>query len=188
MEGLVRACTRCPLCRLGRTQTVFGSGNRQAALMFIGEGPGEDEDRQGLPFVGVAGQLLTKMIVAMGFTREDVYIANIVKCRPPGNRNPEPLEATACRPYLDRQIALVQPQVLVLLGAVPLQCLLERTGIMKHRGQWLKYGDLDVMPTFHPAYLTRKPEAKREVWQDLQQVMARFGKSPPPRPGAAASR
>ena len=188
LERLVRDCTRCPLCRLGRTKTVFGAGNRQAELLFIGEGPGEDEDRQGLPFVGVAGQLLDKIIDAMGFRREDVFIANIVKCRPPGNRNPEPLEAEACLPYLRRQLELVKPKIVVLLGAVPLRHLLGRSGIVKHRGQWLKYQDIDVMPTFHPSYLNRKPEAKRDVWLDMQQVMARFGKTPPPRPAPRPSR
>ena len=163
--------------------------------MFIGEGPGHDEDMQGLPFVGSAGQLLTKMIAAMGLDRysEDpatgVYIANIVKCRPPHNRNPEQREADACLPYLRRQIELVKPEAIVLLGAVPLQYLLGITGITKTRGQWLNYGDIPVMPTFHPALILRfsnSPQLEREnklkVWDDLQKVMALLKLPlPPPR-------
>lgn len=177
LAGLVSGCQRCPLAS-GRTQTVFGAGDPDAALMFIGEGPGHEEDRQGEPFVGQAGQLLTRIIGAMGFSREQVYIANIVKCRPPRNRNPEPAEAEACLPYLRRQIELVQPRVLVLLGAVPLRFLLGRSGVMRLRGRWLEYGGIPVMPTFHPSYLLRlegdpgrQQEAKRQVWSDMQLVM-----------------
>ena len=155
---------------------VFGEGNPHAELMFIGEGPGMDEDKQGRPFVGAAGQLLDKMIIAMQYKREDVYIANIVKCRPPDNRNPEEDEAAQCLPYLKRQIELVSPKVIVVLGAVPLLRLLGKTGIMKLRGQWDEYNGIKVMPTFHPAFLLRSPEAKKDVWRDLQQVMQFLGK------------
>jgi len=144
--------------------------------MFIGEGPGAEEDKQGLPFVGEAGELLDRMIVAMQLGPEDVYIANIVKCRPPGNRNPEAPEAAACLPYLERQIALVRPEVIVLLGAVPLRFLLNKTGITRTRGKWLDYNGTPVMPTYHPAYLLRVPQKKRDVWGDLQQVMRLLGK------------
>ncbi len=155
--------------------------------MFIGEGPGVDEDAQGVPFVGAAGQLLTKMIAAMGRSRSEsdpakaVYICNIVKCRPPNNRNPEPVEAAACLGYLKRQIALVRPKVIVLLGAVPLRYLMNLTGITRLRGQWLEYDGIPVMPTFHPSFILRLSNVptefitrKKEVWADLQAVMARL--------------
>ena len=169
------SCQKCPLAA-ERKNVVFGEGAPQADLMFIGEGPGFDEDMQGRPFVGKAGQLLTKMINAMQFSREEVYIANIVKCRPPKNRNPLPEEADACLPYLKRQIELINPKVIVVLGAVPLRFLLNKTGIMRQRGNWDNYNGIKVMPTFHPAYLLRNPNAKRETWNDLQQVMQVFGK------------
>ncbi len=188
LETMIPPCSRCQLCTSGRRQTVMEDGDRCADLMFIGEGPGADEDREGVPFVGEAGKLLTSIINAMGFDRQDVYIANIVKCRPPRNRNPEPEEAAACLPYLERQIELVQPKVIVTLGAVPLQFLMDRRGITKNRGRWLIYKNVDVMPTFHPAFLARKPEAKREVWEDMKQVMAKLGKTPPPRSGDARPR
>lgn len=175
LNSVTQGCKKCPLCR-ERNNVVFGEGNPNADLMFIGEGPGYDEDQQGRPFVGKAGELLTKMITAMQFRREDVYIANIVKCRPPGNRNPLPEEAETCLPYLQRQIELIQPKVIVILGAVPLKYLLNKNGIMRLRGKWDSYNGIKVMPTFHPAYLLRNPEAKREVWDDLQQVMKLFGK------------
>ena len=146
--------------------------------MFIGEGPGKDEDEQGVPFVGAAGQLLTRMITAMQFSRSDVYIANIVKCRPPHNRNPEPQEGATCLPYLQRQIELVAPKVIVLLGAVPLLFLLGEKGIQRLRGHWREYHGIPVMPTFHPAFLIRAPGRKGEAWSDLQQVMRRLGKDP----------
>jgi DNA polymerase len=149
--------------------------------MFIGEGPGADEDRTGRPFVGAAGQLLDKMIVAMQFQREEVYIANVVKCRPPGNRDPEPDEAVACLPYLQRQIELIQPQVIVTLGRTPLRYLLGLTGITARRGKWLEWRGIPCMPTFHPSYLLRVPGDKGKVWSDLQQVMRRLGKTPPAR-------
>ncbi len=175
LKQISDSCTVCPLCQ-GRTNGVFGAGNPNADLMFIGEGPGQDEDMQGIPFVGKAGMLLTKMINAMQFSRDDVYICNIVKCRPPNNRNPLPEEAAACRPYLERQIELVKPKVMVLLGAVPLQYILDMRGIMRLHGQWFDYKGIKVMPTFHPAYLLRYPEGKRDAWDDLQKVMKVFGK------------
>lgn len=181
LTELVSQCERCQLCREGRTQTVFGVGDPQADLMFIGEGPGADEDRQGIPFVGRAGKLLTKIIEAMGLAREQVYIANIVKCRPPGNRNPDKDEAAACLPYLQRQIQLIQPRIIVTLGATPMLYLLGLKGIMKLRGQWQSYQGVAVMPTLHPAYLLRNPPAKREVWEDMQLVMRELGLKPPPR-------
>lgn len=179
MQNLYAAANKCTLCPLhqGRKNVVFGAGNSHAELMFIGEGPGRDEDLQGIPFVGEAGQLLTKMINAMQYQRSDVYIANIVKCRPPQNRNPEDGEAETCLPYLKRQIQLVNPKVIVVLGAVPLKYLLKKTGITKMRGIWDDYDGIRVMPTFHPAYLLRNPSAKKQVWEDLQKVMKVLGKS-----------
>ena len=173
----VGACTACPLHK-GRTQTVFGEGAADARLMFIGEGPGRDEDQQGRPFVGKAGKLLTQMIHAMQFSREQVYIANIVKCRPPANRAPEDAEANACMPYLQRQIDLIKPEVIVLLGAVPLQYMLNRTGITRLHGEWLEYQGIPVMPTFHPAYLLRMRRKKADAWEDLKKVMIQLGKDP----------
>ncbi|MDP7395799.1 MAG: uracil-DNA glycosylase [Lentisphaeria bacterium] len=174
LETMVSACTRCELCK-ERNRTAFADGSADADLMFIGEGPGADEDREGIPFVGAAGQLLTKIIGAMKIRREDVYIANIVKCRPPRNRNPEPDEAAACLPYLERQIELVAPKVIITLGAVPLRFLLDQKGIRRQRGNWLDYKGIPVMPTFHPSYLLRVPDAKRDVWNDMQQIMVRLG-------------
>ena len=168
-------CRRCPLAAT-RTNVVFGEGDPHAKLMFVGEGPGADEDRQGRPFVGRAGQLLDRMIAAMHLKREEVYIANVVKCRPPGNRVPTPEEALRCIGYLERQIAFVRPQVIVLLGATATSFLLKRSeGITKLRGLWLDYRGIPVMPTFHPAFLLRQESAKREAWHDLQQVMAKLG-------------
>jgi DNA polymerase len=178
LREMVAACTRCDLCRGGRRQTVFADGDPTAELMFIGEGPGEEEDRQGLPFVGAAGQLLTKMIEAMKFQRHQVYICNIVKCRPPGNRQPTDEEGKACLPYVLRQIAAVKPRCLVLLGNTPLWHLLAEKGITHLRGQWRQFEDIPVMPTYHPAFLLRLPAKKRECWADLQQVMKLFGKLP----------
>jgi DNA polymerase len=180
-EALERECKSCRECSLCETRknVVFGVGSREAEVLFIGEGPGASEDEQGEPFVGRAGKLLDDMLAIIGLRRGDVYIANIVKCRPPGNRNPEPeTEASACIGYLKRQIALVKPKAIVLLGAVPLLNLLGVTGIMRHRGNWLSYKGIPVMPTFHPAYLLRFErfpaqfiQNKRLVWQDLQAVM-----------------
>lgn len=182
LENTVRNCRACPLWQT-RRNTVFGDGSRQARLLFFGEGPGADEDAQGIPFVGRAGALLTKMIQAMGFTRGEVYICNTVKCRPPGNRNPNPGETEACRAYALRQIELVRPEVIVTLGAVALRFLFPNTygGIRILRGRWQEFNSIKVMPTYHPAYLLRNPAAKREVWQDLQLVMQVLGKEAPPR-------
>jgi len=174
-------CTRCKLSG-GRTHLVFGVGNPAAEVMFVGEGPGADEDRQGEPFVGKAGQLLTKMIEAMGFGRGDVYIANVVKCRPPGNRNPEPDEIEACEPFLRAQIAAIGPKVIVALGKFAAQTLLrDGTPITRLRGRWARYGGVKLMPTFHPAYLLRSPEEKKKAWEDLQLVMKELGKQLPGR-------
>jgi uracil-DNA glycosylase family 4 len=178
LASTAKGCHACKLCQ-GRNTVVFEDGNRNADLMFIGEGPGADEDSQGIPFVGKAGQLLTKIIEAMGFSRQDVYIATIVKCRPPESRNPEPDEAEACLHFLERQIQLVQPKAIVLLGAIPLQNLLKERGIMSHRGKWMEYKGIPVMPTFHPSFLLRKPEHKRDVWNDVQLVMKTFDINPP---------
>ena len=183
-ESLRTECAACMKCGLGRTRTnmVFADGNPHAELMFIGEGPGADEDATGVPFVGRAGELLSRMIAAMTFDRKtETCIANIVKCRPPGNRNPADDEAAACMPYLKRQIAMVNPKVIVLLGAVPLLYLFNLKGIMKLRGFWLDYNGIPVMPTYHPAFLLRNPAAKKDAWADLQAVMAVFGRKPAPR-------
>lgn len=169
-------CQRCKLCH-GRQNIVFGVGNPAAELVFVGEGPGADEDIQGEPFVGRAGQLLTKMIIAMGFRREDVYICNVVKCRPPQNRDPEPDEIAACEPFLKQQLASINPKVIVGLGRYACQTLLKTTTPMsKIRGIWHEYEGRRFMPTFHPAYLLRNPPAKKEVWDDLRQVMVMLGK------------
>jgi DNA polymerase len=171
-------CQRCKLCNQGRNTIVFGAGNPRAELVFVGEGPGEEEDRQGVPFVGKAGQLLTKMIEAMTFSRDEVYICNVVKCRPPGNRNPEPDEIEACEPFLKAQLASLQPKVIVALGKFAAQTLLrDTTPITRLRGQWKTYQGVALMPTFHPAYLLRQPDEKRVAWLDLQEVMKRLGRS-----------
>jgi len=168
-------CTRCKLHK-GRNKIVFGDGSPKAQLVFVGEGPGADEDAQGLPFVGRAGKLLTQMIEAMGLQRKDVYICNVVKCRPPENRTPEPDEVQTCSPYLLRQIDAINPKVLVCLGAVAAKTLLETTrGISQFRGEWLEWRGRKLMATYHPAYLLRNPNAKGEVWKDLQKVMAELG-------------
>ncbi|HXT63199.1 MAG TPA: uracil-DNA glycosylase family protein [Pyrinomonadaceae bacterium] len=164
-------CTRCGLCA-GRTQVVNTHGNQKARLMFVGEAPGADEDAQGKPFVGRAGQLLTKMIEAMGLKREDVIIGNVNRCRPPGNRQPTLEEAAICRPFLFREIATVRPDVIVVMGNTALRNLLEiKAGISSVRGQFRDYHGIKVMPTFHPAYLLRDPSKKRETWEDLKKVM-----------------
>jgi uracil-DNA glycosylase len=174
-------CARCKL-GAGRTKLVFGVGSPHAELMFVGEGPGADEDQQGEPFVGRAGQLLTKMIEAMGYQRSDVYIANVVKCRPPGNRNPEPDEMEACEPFLKAQLRAVAPKAIVALGKIAAQTLLrDTTPISKLRGRWASYEGTRLMPTFHPAYLLRSPEEKKKAWEDLQLVMKELGKIPPGR-------
>jgi uracil-DNA glycosylase family 4 len=182
MVDEVRGCVKCAL-HAARTQTVFARGNPRAEVCFVGEGPGADEDAQGFPFVGKAGQLLDRMIEAMGFTRDDVYVCNIVKCRPPDNRKPEPEEMAACIPYLHEQLELVDPEVIVALGATAVQGLFATSeGITRLRGRWKLYrGRVPVMPTFHPAFLLRNPAAKREVWDDLQAVLRQMGRSPPAR-------
>jgi uracil-DNA glycosylase len=168
-------CTRCKLYKHRHT-IVFGDGNPQAELVFVGEGPGADEDAQGLPFVGRAGKLLTQMIEAMGLERQDVYICNVVKCRPPENRMPEDDEVSTCSPFLLRQLEVISPKVIVCLGAVAAKTLLRTNrGISQFRGQWLDYRGSKLMATYHPAYLLRNPNAKGEVWKDLQKVMAVLG-------------
>src|SRR5881398_220916 len=182
----VRVCTKCPHLASSRTQTVFGVGNPDAELMFIGEAPGADEDKQGEPFVGRAGQLLTRIIETMGFTRGDVYIANILKCRPgtprgsSGNRAPTPLEMQTCRPYLIEQIEIIQPKVLVALGAVAVEGLLGSRGTMRElRGRWHSFNDTPLMITYHPAYLLRNQalSEKRKVWEDMLQVLDKLGRT-----------
>jgi uracil-DNA glycosylase len=168
-------CTRCKL-HTRRNKIVFGDGSPKADLVFVGEGPGHDEDMQGLPFVGRAGKLLTQMIEAMGLQRKDVYICNVVKCRPPENRAPEKDEVAECSPFLLRQIDAIAPKVIVCLGAIAAQTLLETNrGISQFRGQWLPFRGRKLMATYHPAYLLRNPSAKGEVWKDLQKVMAVLG-------------
>ena len=168
-------CTRCKLHKHRHT-IVFGDGNHKAELVFVGEGPGADEDAQGLPFVGRAGKLLTQMIEAMGLQRKDVYICNVVKCRPPENRTPEEDEVSTCSPFLLRQLDVIAPKVIVCLGAVAAKTLLKTNrGISQFRGQWLDFRSSKLMATYHPAYLLRNPNAKGEVWKDLQKVMALLG-------------
>jgi uracil-DNA glycosylase family 4 len=165
-------CTRCRLHKQ-RNKIVFGTGNPQARLVFVGEGPGHDEDVQGLPFVGRAGKLLTQMIEAMGLQRQDVYICNVVKCRPPENRKPEDDEVATCSPYLYRQLELIAPKAIVCLGGVAAQTLLKtKDPISRFRGTWFDFQNTKLLPTYHPAYLLRNPNAKGEVWKDLQKVMA----------------
>jgi uracil-DNA glycosylase family 4 len=178
-------CTRCKLHTLGRKQIVFGVGNPSADLMFVGEAPGADEDAQGVPFVGRAGQLLTKMIEAMGYSRDDVYIANVLKCRPPGNRNPEPDEIATCEPFLFRQLASIQPKVVIALGAFAARTLLQtQDPISRLRGRVFDYRGAKLIPTFHPSFLLRSPGYKRETWDDLKKALAILGKE---LPGAARS-
>lgn len=185
LQALRAAIGDCRRCRLaaGRTHLVFGVGNPRARLVFVGEGPGEEEDRRGEPFVGRAGQLLTDIITkGMGLRRDDVYICNVVKCRPPGNRNPEPDEVESCEPFLRRQLELIRPEVVVALGKFAAQTLLrDRTPITRLRGRWFDYHGIRLMPTFHPAYLLRNPADKRLVWADVQEVMAVLGLPRPPR-------
>lgn len=164
-------CTRCKLHTLGRRQIVFGVGNPDADLMFVGEAPGADEDVQGIPFVGRAGQLLTRIIEAIGLAREDVYIANVIKCRPPQNRNPDPDEVATCEPFLFRQIDVIKPKVIVALGKFAAQALLRNEEpISRLRGRIFDYRGAKLIPTFHPAYLLRNPSSKREVWEDMKLV------------------
>ncbi|MBI5886079.1 MAG: uracil-DNA glycosylase [Deltaproteobacteria bacterium] len=170
------ACARCRL-KNKRTKLVFGAGNPAAELVFVGEGPGEDEDLQGEPFVGRAGKLLTRIIEAMGLARQDVYICNVVKCRPPGNRNPESDEIAACRPFLEKQIAAIRPKVIVALGSHAAKTLLDTdTGITALRGKFYTYADgIKLMPTFHPSYLLRNESRKKDVWEDMKLVLKTLG-------------
>jgi uracil-DNA glycosylase family 4 len=164
-------CTRCKLCGLGRRQIVYGVGNSSADLMFVGEAPGRDEDIQGIPFVGRAGQKLTQIIEAIGLKRDDVYIANVIKCRPPENRNPEPDEVEACEQFLFRQIDVIRPKVIVALGTFAARSLLKSDApISRLRGRVYDYRGAKLVPTFHPAYLLRNPSCRREVWEDMKKV------------------
>jgi uracil-DNA glycosylase len=181
-------CTRCKLHGLGRRQIVFGVGNPAADVMFIGEAPGADEDVQGIPFVGRAGQLLTKMIEAMGLRRDEVYIANVLKCRPPGNRDPQPDEVESCEPFLFKQIASVQPQVIIALGAFAARTLLKTLDpISRMRGRVYDYRGAKLIPTFHPSFLLRSPGYKREAWEDLKKALGVLGREPPSAQAAASS-
>ena len=176
VAAVVAECTRCPELARTRTQTVFGVGNPNARLVFCGEAPGADEDRQGEPFVGAAGQLLNKIIAACTLRREDVYILNILRCRPPGNRAPAPTEATNCREYLDAQLSIIQPEFICCLGACAAQNLLGSTlALGKLRGRFHDYRGMKVLCTYHPAYLLRNPAAKRPTWDDMQMLMAAMG-------------
>lgn len=179
----VAACTRCPVLAATRTQTVFGSGLPTARLMFVGEAPGADEDRTGQPFVGRAGMLLTDMITkGMGLRREDVYIANVLKSRPPENRTPEAVEVAHCLPFLERQIAIVRPEFLCLLGGVAASALLDtKLFVGRLRGKWHRYRGIPTIVTYHPSYLLRSPEEKKKAWEDLQLLMQAMGLKPPPR-------
>ncbi|HEX5606138.1 MAG TPA: uracil-DNA glycosylase [Candidatus Binatia bacterium] len=180
LRAAIGDCRRCKLCS-GRTHLVFGVGNPRAELMFVGEGPGRDEDLQGEPFVGRAGQLLTDIITkGIGLRREDVYIANVVKCRPPDNRNPEPDEVAACEPFLKKQIELISPAIIVALGKFAVQTLLQsKMPITKLRGTWHSYQGIKLMPTFHPAYLLRNPADKKLVWEDIKKVIQEMRRENP---------
>jgi DNA polymerase len=182
-EAEVAVCTRCPHLAAARTQTVFGEGNPAPRLMFVGEAPGADEDRLGRPFVGRAGMLLTDMITkGMGLAREDVYIANVLKCRPPENRTPMPDEVAHCLPFLERQIEIIRPEFLCLLGRAAVQALMKTAVPMgRLRGQWHRYKSIPTLVTWHPAYLLRNPAAKKDSWEDLQMLMQAMGIKPPER-------
>ncbi len=178
LEELKKYIGDCKRCKLGygRTNLVFGVGSPQARLVFVGEGPGREEDEAGLPFVGEAGRLLTRIIKAMGFIREEVYICNVVKCRPPKNRDPEEDEIETCLPFLKEQLNLIRPQVICTLGRIAAQALLGREfKITFERGRWHSFMDIPLMPTYHPAYLLRNPSAKRQVWDDIQKIMKHMG-------------
>jgi len=175
LEQFIGDCRRCKLSK-GRKHIVFGEGNQRARLVFVGEAPGMEEDLTGKPFVGQAGKLLTDILKAMGLTRDEVYICNIVKCHPPGNRDPEADEIETCLPFLRAQIALIQPEVICALGRISLQSLVDKgLKIIRDRGQWRSYMDIPLMPTYHPAYLLRYPQAKRQVWEDVQSIMKKLG-------------
>jgi uracil-DNA glycosylase len=184
LEAVAAEIAECTACELheARTNTVPGQGCMHPDILFIGEAPGADEDAQGIPFVGRSGQLLTKMIEAMGYSRDTVFIANINKCRPPGNRAPSPAEMQVCIPYLKRQISLLEPKLIVALGATAINGLVDLPkgmGITKVRGSWLEFEGIPLMPTFHPAYMLRNPNMKRPVWEDLKNVLRRLGKPIP---------
>jgi uracil-DNA glycosylase len=167
-------CQRCPLCR-GRKNIVFGAGNPHARLVFVGEAPGRQEDEQGEPFVGEAGRLFDRILFAMGLVRENIYICNVEKCRPPGNRDPLSEEIASCEPFLRRQLAAIEPEMIVTLGRFAAQTLLEeQTAISLLRGKWRRYQGIDLLPTYHPAFLLRNPAAKRDVWEDVKQVIKRL--------------
>jgi len=176
LRAFIGECKRCKLCH-DRTNLVFGEGSPKARLVFVGEGPGREEDLAGRPFVGEAGRLLTKIIEnGMGLKREDVYICNVVKCRPPGNRDPEEDEVEACLPFLKQQLQIINPEVICALGRVSAQSLLgQGFKITKERGKWFSFLEIPVMPTYHPAYLLRNPSAKRQVWEDVQKIMKHMG-------------
>jgi DNA polymerase len=179
LERKIKRCKQCKL-RQGCKQTVFGVGNQDTDLVFVGEAPGADEDREGIPFVGRAGQLLTKIIEAMGLARDSIYICNVIKCRPPENRDPEPDEIAECEPYLLEQLDVIQPRVMVGLGRIAVQTLFKnKIPITKTRGKWLDYHGIPFMPTYHPAYLLRYPAGKADVWTDMQEVMRVLGMKPP---------
>ena len=182
LEQLAKVIENCRKCSLGetRTKSVPGQGSFSPEIMFVGEAPGADEDREGIAFIGRAGQLLTKMIEAMGYAREEVFIGNILKCRPPDNRTPAPDEMETCLPYLKQQITLLKPKVIIALGATAVKGLLDiKTGITKIRGTWMLFEGIDLMPTYHPAYLLRNPAAKKEVWKDLKEALKFLGRTPP---------
>ncbi|KIH77178.1 DNA polymerase [Geoalkalibacter ferrihydriticus DSM 17813] len=167
-------CRRCPLCK-GRSNLVFGVGNPHARVVFVGEAPGREEDEKGEPFVGEAGRLLDRILFAMGLHRNDVYICNVIKCRPPQNRDPHPEEIAACEPYLRRQLAAIAPQVIVALGRFAVQTLVrDQSALGRLRGRWHEYEGIALMPTYHPAYLLRNPAGKREVWEDMKLVLKRL--------------
>jgi DNA polymerase len=191
LDKIASVLSTCQRCALGqsRTRAVPGQGNPcNPEVMFIGEAPGVEEDAQGLAFVGAAGQLLTKMIGAMGLSRDQVFIANICKCRPPNNRQPAPDEMQACLPYLQAQLAIIRPKTIVALGASAVKGLLDtQVGITRLRGQWTRYGDVPLMPTFHPAYLLRYPAAKKDTWEDLKAVLKHLGRQVPAPAHAAAA-
>ena len=170
LEQVCKNCTKCKLCN-GRKNVVIGTGNKEAKIMFIGEGPGADEDIQGIPFVGKAGQLMNKALQGLGLNREDIYIANVVKCRPPQNRNPEKEEADSCKEYLETQINLVKPEIIVLLGSISLKNVLgDEYGITQSRGKWFEKDGIKILPTFHPAALLRDESKKIDFWQDLKMI------------------
>lgn len=172
LEARIAGCTLCPLSAQ-RKNIVFGAGDHHAALVFVGEAPGREEDQQGFPFVGEAGQLLDKILYAMKMTRDEVYICNVIKCRPPSNRDPQPEEINACEPFLQQQLKLIKPRVIVALGRFAAQTLLQtKTPISRLRGSWHEYQGIPLMPTFHPAYLLRNPSGKRDVWEDMKQVLS----------------